>query len=206
MKSYPRIPVWETKKRIEDLTVFRMAVERYFLNTSLPRGRPRQRTDNAQAATKAREQINRSMQRVRKVALNTGVSESITYTPPPIIGGPIVNVNIIQNIFNLGQFEIGSESVLGVLDQAAGVYSDDLPSAWQRTLNPFWWLGKLLVWIAHLPFFLLGAAGFDSQKAEQSFIGKLVSLIFTLTTFIASLLVILNLLGFLDQLKTYLLT
>ena len=77
-------------------------------------------------------------------------------------------------------------------------------AAWRRTLNPFWWLGKLIIWIAHAPFFLLAAAGFDSEKAERSTIGKLVSLVFAMTTFLAAVLAILDRLGFLTQLKSYL--
>lgn len=183
-----------------------MDVERYFLNshTGVAGRARRQRDDRAQAAQDAKRSIYRALQAVNSSVHSAGINPEIFYQQPPIVGGREYNINIITNIFRLDELQIPVDMPDGFVQQAIGVYTADHAGAWGRTLNPFWWLGKLITWIAHAPFFLLGAAGFDSEKAERSIIGKLVSLVFALTTFLAAVLGILDRLGFLTQLKSYL--
>lgn len=206
MKPYTDIPIWETKKRLQELKQFHMDVERYFLNSSTGvAGRSRlQRTDNNDAATQAKQSINRSLQAVNGYTKGAGVNPEIYYQQPAVVGGSEYNINIITNVFRLDELRIPVDMPDAFVQQAIGVYEGDTPASWRRTLNPFWWIGRLLIWVAHLPFFLLGAAGFNAEKAENSILGKLVSLVFTLTIFVGAVLEILDRLGFLDQLKSYL--
>ena len=46
----------------------------------------------------------------------------------------------------------------------------------------------LVAWFLRLPFQLLGAAGFDARRVEDSLFGKLLKLALGLATFIAALL------------------
>jgi hypothetical protein len=69
--------------------------------------------------------------------------------------------------------------------------SSDLPVT-RTAFNPLYWLGILVVWTLRLPFKLLGAAGFNATKVEESFFGKILKLIWGLglgfATFIPAIL------------------
>jgi hypothetical protein len=47
-----------------------------------------------------------------------------------------------------------------------------------------------IAWVLRLPFKLIGAAGFDAGKIEQSVFGRLLKLAFGLASFIAAVVVI----------------
>lgn len=205
MKPYTDIPIWETKKRLQELKQFHMDVERYFLNSSTGvAGRSRlKRTDNNDAATQAKRSINRSLQAINRYIQGAGVNPEIYYQQPPVVGGREYSINIITNIFRLDELRIPVDMPDGFVQQAIGVYDGDTPASWRRTLNPFWWLGSMLTWFAATPFLLIGKAGFDADRAQHSVIGKLISLILYLIPIVASLLIILDLLGYLGPVKSY---
>ena len=184
---------------------FHTAVERYFLNSHIGvAGRARrQRDDSSQAAQDAKRNIYRALRAVNSIVHSSGINPEIFYQQPPIVGGREYNINIITNIFRLDELQIPVDMPDGFVQQAIGVYTDDNGAAWRRTLNPFWWLGRILSWFAHIPFELIGKAGFDAGKAEGSFIGKVASLILYLIPIIAGLLAILDRMDYLGAFKDY---
>ena len=200
MKPYNRIPIWETKKRLKKLREFHGVVVDYYNNTQSSIA-----VDGAienKTSSKLRPLINFTLPTTTKYVHFAGVSTSFRHTPAPAVGGYVQDVDILQNLFNIGQFQVGPNTVTGIIEQAIGVYADDQPASWRRTLNPFWWLGQALSWFAHIPFYIIRQAGFDASKAEGSFVGKLISLLFYLIPIVAGFLAILDRLGFLGALKT----
>ena len=85
MKHYSKIPVWETKRRIEQLRKFHMDVERYFLNshTGVAGRARRQRDDRAQAAQDAKRSIYRALQAVNSSVHSAGINPEIFYHAVP---------------------------------------------------------------------------------------------------------------------------
>ena len=71
---------------------------------------------------------------------------------------------------------------------AYGVYRSDCRAALYRTFNPLWGLFRGLLWLARIPFVVLGAIGFDAARAEGNALGKVFKSIFALMTATASLL------------------
>jgi len=135
----------------------------------------------------------------------------MTYTPPPVVGGYVQQVDLIINFFNLGNFGTGVKEVLDWIDRSIGVYENDKRRAFIRTFNPFFWLGLLVDYIVAIPFSLLAKAGFNRTKIEDSFIGRIakfvlyvVTLLGALLGIIASLLTIVQVLGYLDAVKSVL--
>lgn len=202
MKPYFKIPVWEAKSRLTFLQTFYVDVVAYFNNSKaewMVSGRIEQ-----DEAVDARRRINLTLQKARRVISSSGVSSTINYQPPPAVGGYVQNVDVILNIFNIGQFQIPPETVTGILEQSIGVYTDEVAAAWKRTLNPFWWIGRFLAWFARIPFAVLRSAGFDADRAENSIGGKLVTLITGAIPLVAALLTIVHRLGYLEELKALL--
>jgi len=138
------------------------------------------------ASQKARHEINQLLTDVAGSLDLMGVSRFVVWTPPPIIGGYIQNVDLIGNIFGLTAFDIPSQAVFDCIDRAIGAYEKECRRLKHKSFNPFYWVGLLIVWVLRLPFKLLGAAGFNAAKAENSFGGKLAKVIIGLVTFTAA--------------------
>ena len=201
MRPYIDIPIWETKRRLAALELFYAYVNEYYSNSRaewMVQGRieePR--------AKEARSKINLSLQKARRIIAASGVGTMIPYTPPPAVGGYEQNLDVVHNLFSIGQFQIAPDMVTGMIERSIGVYRDDIASAWRRTRNPLWWIGKFLSWFASLPLLVLSKAGFDAGKAQQSLAGKLVAVLFYLIPIVASTLTILDLLDLLGPIKNW---
>ena len=201
MKYYTKILIWENKRRLDKLNEFRNIVLQYFNNSRaewMIAGRIEE-----DAAKEARLKINRIMDETHDIIVYSGINPSITWTPPPAVGGYVKNVDLIQNIFNIHQFQIGADTVLDFIDRAIGIYQSNQKSAIVRTLNPFFYIGLIFEAISELPFIAIGKLGFNRQKAESSIIGRLVKGILYLITVIAALLTILQLLDLLEPVKQF---
>ncbi len=199
MQYYSDIPLWENKRRLKVLKQFRSLVAAYYDHSNyswMAEGRIEE-----DEAKQARTDINLILHDVHKIIVYSGVPTIVQYTPPPVVGGHIQNLDVIKNMFILHQFQIGKEAVTDILDRSIGIYQSDQSSCFRRTINPFWWIGKLITWIVSLPFKLLGTIGFDQKKAEDSLIGKIIKGLLYIITVFAALLEILDLLGLLDGLK-----
>lgn len=196
MNYYNKIPIWENRRRVKLLNEFRNLVVTYFNNTT-PIGFGGFELRENEQAVNARQVINHNLQQLYTIVIAAGVNPLIEYTPPPAVGGYIRSINVILNIFNLSRFEIRPPVLLDYIDRSIGIYKNDKTNALLRTLNPLFWLGLVFEYIARLPFKIIGKMGFDQEKAESSFIGKIVKGIFYVITVLAALLTILNLLGYL---------
>lgn len=180
---------WECRRRLEQLVEFRKLAYDYFSNIRyadwMARGCPPNMNETSQ---RARNQINLMMHDVVDCFDLMGVSHSITYTPPPIIGGYVRSIDLIGNIFDLWQFEIPSSHLFDCTDRAIGAYQREGLRLRKKIVNPFYWLGLLLVWFLRLPFKFLTAAGFNGQKFEGSLAGKIIKLILGLLPLTAAAL------------------
>lgn len=121
-----------------------------------------------------RKWLNSKNEAIQTIFRDVGITPNIVYTPPPAIGGYIQRINLIDNLFNLQNYDIEIQALLDFIDQVDGVYQQDFINSILRTFNPFYWLGRLLEFIASIPFYLLGSVGFNREKVENSAVGKLV--------------------------------
>lgn len=199
MNYYTQIPIWENLRRGSYLQEFRKLVTSYFENTSYDYLGGEEVDDKA---LKTRAEINKMSSLAGKFIQAAGISTKITHYPAPAVGGYVTNIDVIFNIFNLHNYDILPIHVIDDIDKAIGVYEADKSSAMVRTFNPFFWLGKLLSKISSIPFTLLKIAGFESEKIRKSLIGKLLSLLFQVVALIASIMTILQVLGYNETIKT----
>lgn len=206
MRYYNKISYWENKRRLERLYEFRALVNTYADNSEL-NWKTDSRIESKKAAD-ARVEINRGIAEFHSIIVLSGLKPVMTYTPPAAIGGYVQRVDLIINFFNLGNFEIGMKEVLDWVDRSIGVYENDKKRAYIRTFNPLFWFGLLLDYVVAIPFSLLAKAGFNRTKIEDSFIGRIAkfvlyvfALLASLLGIIASLLTIVQALGYLDTLK-----
>jgi hypothetical protein len=204
MKYYNKIPIWENKRRIEVLGKFRELILAYYNNVKyVDRFISSDPVENEKAAN-IRVQINLMLNEARNAILLAGVRPNITYTPPPVIGGYVRDIDVVLNVFMLHSYGIRPTGLTDFIEIATGIYQNDAPRAFLRTINPLFWIGRVFDYIASLPFVLLGRIGFDRNKAESSALGRMVKGILYLIQVFAAALTILQLLGWLEKFKAIL--
>ena len=200
MRYYTKILIWENKRRLNKLREFRPLMIRYFNNSQVGFGGGRVEES---AAKEARREINLLRGEIHSIILNSGIDPSFSWTPPAAVGDDETEIDLIEDIFNLDQFDIGPNNLLDLIDRAIGKYDANRKSAFVRTFNPFFYLGLVLDTISDLPFIAIGILGFNRQKIKTSAIGRLVKGILYLTIIVAAVLTILHLLDFVEPIKQF---
>ena len=142
MRHYTRILIWENKRRLNKLREFRSLTIRYFNNSRVGLGGGRVEES---AAKEARREINRLRDEIHSIILNSGIDPVVSWTPPSAVGDDETEIDLIEDIFDLDQFDIGPNNVLGLIDKAIGAYDANRRSAFVRTLSPFFYLGQCLI-------------------------------------------------------------
>lgn len=154
-------------------------------------------------AKDARVQINRMLDDVHSTIRISGNSLVVEYTPPPAIGGYIQNIDILINMFKLHQFSIPNNEIIDITDRTIGIYTSNKTPSFIRTINPFFWLALFLDYLVEIPFSLLGKAGFNSKKIEDSTTGRVVKFFLYMVVVFASFLTILELTGYLNVFNVF---
>lgn len=186
MKWYSEVPIWENRRRVAHLYNFRALVERYFANV---RVHYLEGPIEEGEARDVRPQINRELGETQRILGTSGVSDHVTFREAPVAGGRVMpGISILANIFNLHQMAAGPGQVMDCLDRAIGVLENDRRAAWRRTLNPLYWVNRVLIAVARVPFVAMEELGFDGRKAEATFGGRLVKAILYAAPPIAALL------------------
>ena len=200
VRHYTRILIWENKRRLSKLREFRSLMIRYFNNSRVGLGGGRVEES---AAKEARRAINRLKGEIHSIIVSSETNLSFSWTRPAAAGGDETEIDLIDDIFDLDQFDIGPNNVLGLIDRAISEYDSNRRSAFVRTFNPFFYLGRGLDTISDLPFIVIGILGFNGQKIKASVVGRLVKGILYLIIIVAALLAILHLLDFLEPIKQF---
>ena len=156
---------------------------------------------DTEAAQKARSELNRLAGAVDESLERIGCGVFMAAAAPPVIGGPIVEVHVARELFNVYARKVlgvHPKQILDMLEQGMGAYERITRRAFLNLFNPLWWLKELLSFIVSLPFYLLGISGFDQQRIEQSTAAKVLKLIMAVLVLIATITTILvnfNILG-----------
>lgn len=197
MRAYKHIGVIENNRRLDFLSRYRNDVVEYFNHcTSGYLGTSWTEDDTAR---EVRRRINLETDEAYDVIHAAGISTTMTYTPPPMIGGYIQNVELVHNIFNFAHFDLSPQALIDMAERAVGVYQRNHGAAVIRTLNPFFYIGLALDAIARSPFLLATRLGLPGGRLESSVLGVVVRLVVYLAGAIASALAILGFLGYLDE-------
>lgn len=191
MESYKNITIFENQKRIKELVEFRELIVNYF------------NEEDDFEKQRLRSKINIKLQKIHSLIEESGVLTLAFYTSPPILGGKKETIELLQVIFNLNSYNgIQPNDITDPIERSIGVYEDDKINSILRTINPFFWINKIIKIIVKIPFDILGVAGFPQVKIEESFFGKIIKFIlYLITAIIIPTLPILYSLGYLDKFK-----
>ena len=199
------LPLWGCLNRIRVLQEFNQQVETYLNDSQESQYSEYRKTRSKHVNTKkVREQINRMLPKASRFLREAGTYPIITVREPPFVGGRIWNIDVAENIFNLENWELSPQAITDSVQRAIGYYQDDLLNSFFRTINPFWWLMRLIAALIRIPFGILAWAGYDAGKFEESSPGKLYKAVAGFVVFVgflASVAQILDSLGLIQPLR-----
>jgi len=184
------ITYWGAKQRLDLLTTFRKRVIDYYAAAHWD-----PRTNDwvgSEGAPEIRRRINEEMRAITIAMQFVGISTTVDWQPPAATGGLAGRVSLLDNIFNLPRMRLPHSTLTDPLDRAIGIYRSWLGPLWRKLFNPFYWIGWALALIAEVPFRILGAAGFDTTKAEGSFWGKVTKAAIQFVTAVGTVLGVLE--------------
>jgi hypothetical protein len=184
---------WECKRRLKNLRDFRGLVDNYIVSLGIRPGSDR--TAQSDESHAIRTQINLNMSEALESCDLIGEITTVGYS----YQGYTTPLNLIRELFDLrNDYYVSPEKVTDVLDRAIGKYEQRKRHLYWQMFNPLFWLRLLLVEIIEIPFWILGAAGFDAARIEKTTIGRMFKAVAGFVTFVAALLTVLHLLGWLD--------
>jgi len=92
-------------------------------------------------------------------------------------------IELFHNIFILDRHNIEPELVFDILDRTIGKYNLMQKQLTSKLLNPICWVAESI----RIPFYLASFAGFDANKIEISWVGKIWKFILSIAAFLAAL-------------------
>jgi len=200
MSYYKHITYFTNRNRIALLMSFLKLAKDYYENSTYS-----WYTDSTMEQPKAkqvRSEINRILDKSREAILSTRIPIYIRRHPAPAVGGFLQDIDLLNNMF--GQYANGelSEYLFDCIERSIGKYEHDRTASIIRTVNPFFWLNKIIMIIVSIPFKIIGKFGFNQEKAEASIPGRISQFILyiaTIATLIASVIYILDAFGKWDK-------
>ena len=175
---------FECKKRLLELRVFHGLAARYFTNVVGAKGSmetgPFEDTD----ARNLRSAMNKMMKSVSESFDKVNIPRAVHYIPPRLLGGPIMDIDLVWNVFDLWRYKLSPRLLDDVLNRAIGAFEEEKRRLFCQFFNPFYWLNIVL----GIPFRLLTAVGLDGTRYEESVFGKLVKVCLAVVGFVAAIL------------------
>ncbi|MCP2671790.1 hypothetical protein NHF40_12705 [Maricaulaceae bacterium EIL42A08] len=191
MRRLQNLTYFANRHRQTAIKAFHSNIDAYFTGLNIGM----HATTESDDAKEARALINRRMSEIKTYVEEAGVSTAVDYQDAPIAGGRRHVVDIIDNIFQLHDFQMGREFIDDLLERALGNYEFDQTPALIRTLNPFWWANSTLSALVRVPFKVLGEFGLDTGPFQASILGKILQVVLYLTTVAGSIAAVLQLLS-----------
>jgi hypothetical protein len=196
--EYGKIPIWENKRRIKALLVFRDLYLDQVMFPSANRIPLSPTTGQTFKEGDRRSEINQRKPAIRNMVTLAG---SAVYRATVKQDGSPVDIDVLNHLWELETKRISARLPVDVIEEAIGVYHDDQAKSWFRTFWPFFWIGRLIDWIADGIFHgVVAFFGGNPHEARSSTFGRVITGLERLTLWIATVggtvLLILQFLGF----------
>ena len=187
--EFAKIPIWENQRRIKALWGFRNL---YIDRIKRPPGN--------------RSEINQQKPAIQKMVALAGIE---AYRATRRTEGGTIDIDALADLFELEIHRVRPTLPVDVIEEAIGVYRDDQAKSWFRTFWPFFWLARLVDWMADRFFNLLVAlVGADPNKAKSSSFGRVFTALKELTlwvaTVVATIVAVLEFLGYETSIRRFL--
>lgn len=175
MAEFSKMAIWEVNGRLRLLEEFWDLLWQYYGSQDL----------------EVRQRINRIHPRARETMWLAESPARFHYIEPPALGGRSYEIDPVANLFELEQLQISPIRLIDQVEQTIAKYKDSARKAWMRTLNPFFWLNELIIWLFGLPFrFLLSVGVFEDSAGNPASafmrVKKIVTAFFAAVTWLVA--------------------
>jgi len=175
-RNYKQIFSWENRERIKYLENFSSHVVNYFKNIGHSRSGDSWEKEPAEIE---RKEINKLVDKAHLYIIAT------SFSTQAINLKTARELDLVLNIFSLGKLHIGHRPLLDTIERAIAKYENDKKSAILRTYSPLFWIALLIDSLVSLPFEALGKVGFNQNRIEVSFMGKLFKYVFYIISYLS---------------------
>lgn len=125
-----------------------------------------------------RQDVSKLVLKAIRIAARHRIPTEFKSIPPPAVGGAIIPVNVFYSVLNDNSYQgVSKQMVFDALNQTIGACESQIDEEFWKLLNPINWVKELLKWILRIPFMLIELSGFDVEKVEDHFLGKLFKII-----------------------------
>jgi hypothetical protein len=129
-----------------------------------------------------RNRLVRDTPKATRIAGKVGARIIMVSHPPPINAYllPVVEQNKFQAIFHDATYgqQIRPQHVLDCANEALALLEDQVEAERKKLKNPLYWIWMLVVFIIRLPYNFIKLSGFDVDKIQDHFFGKLFTTLF----------------------------
>ena len=115
---------------MQNLLNFKATVIEYFNN----KNKSSFRSSDTNKSLECREKINLNLRQVEIALWVANINTTVTYAPPPAIGGLAGKVDLISNIFRINDMRVDPNLVIDLLNQGIGVLENEKYKAILRTI------------------------------------------------------------------------
>lgn len=119
--------------------------------------------------------------RANEICEREGISWHRQGQAAPMEGGSPFQGSIFEFVLNRPSdiLDIDTE-VRDTVNQCIGVLERKSSKELMQLINPFYWIGKALIWIVRLPYNILDLSGFDVEKIQEHLIARLFQLLYVI--------------------------
>jgi len=110
---------------------------------------------------------------VLNAAERHGLGTIVQSYPAPVVGGPVLPVNIFLSVLNDNSHGgIERSLIMDTLHRLQSGCRADLRKEFRQLVNPIYWMKELIIFVIRLPFLLFSLSGFSISKIEDHFLSK----------------------------------
>ena len=187
MRKHSDLFYWENQHRLKKLKEFREITIGFF------------NADNSsEGYYNKRSELNLKTEEAHGYIKAAGVRSVIVLTPPPLIGGYPIRIDLFQDIHNLHR-AIRPIQVIDTIEKAIGVYLSNVSSSILRTINPFFYMYRLIDTVTTIPIRLFRVLGFSEDVLDCSYIVRIYKFITQTIIWVSALLTLLHRFGLLNS-------
>lgn len=118
-----------------------------------------------------------------------GIAVTAQSFPAPMIGGPVLTVNLLYGAIDQdqGHSTLSTDMIMDNINNClAAATAAKKKLFWHQLLNPVWWFVEIVAYILRIPFMILRRAGV-SAKVEESIWGNIVKVLFFIALIMISI-------------------
>lgn len=125
-----------------------------------------------------REEVAQGLVKMVRLSRRLGLNLEVVSAPAPAIGGLVIHQNILLAIIgDATHGGIERQMIIDSINQVIGQLKEKQEKEWRQLINPFYWLKVFFLFVLRLPAELIKLAGFNIEKFEEHFWGKLFQLL-----------------------------